>query len=481
MSATIIAEHLQPLVAAGSTGHPRAHRLSRSWALALGVSDLMMFLLSAWAGARLVEALTLVDVNVQHVALTTAIYVALWFAIFQRLGLYERSFAMSIRDEIYSTVAAMSIGIAPLFIVFTLVPSISSSRLVLLASFGLSLATVTTMRVIAHRAREIEMMTRERRIALVGHSSRLRAARDEFRSVPNTHVLTLAVDEIDLDMATEDTTLAATFEAMPWFTKALRWDCDTLIFTEIPEPRHIPGLLAAAGKWNLEVAFAPPRIRAQAYQLGVDTLGRQTLIVPRPLRSTTSVSRMIKRAFDLAVATTGLILAAPIMLLCALAIRLEDGGPVLYRQTRVGRGGKTFEICKFRSMRVDAEAAGARFAVKGDDRVTRIGRILRRTSLDELPQLFNVLNGEMSIVGPRPERPVFVEAFRAYHPRYDERHLVLPGITGWAQVNFKRVVTEDEVGDKLAHDLFYVENWSLFLDLSIVVKTAVEVLFHRSA
>ena len=119
--------------------------------------------------------------------------------------------------------------------------------------------------------------------------------------------------------------------------------------------------------------------------------------------------------------------------------------------------------------------------MKGDARVTKLGRILRRTSLDELPQIFNVLRNEMSIVGPRPERPVFVEEFRRKFKHYDERHLVKPGITGWSQVNMRRVLQSDDVAEKLKHDLFYVENWSPFVDLSVMTKTALEFLFHRAA
>ena len=194
-----------------------------------------------------------------------------------------------------------------------------------------------------------------------------------------------------------------------------------------------------------------------------------------------SGSRLGKRLFDLVVASFAAVLFAPVMALVALAISIEDGEPVLYRQERVGRDGNTFQILKFRSMRLDAEKHGAKLATSGDDRCTRVGRFIRRTSLDELPQLFNVLRGEMSIVGPRPERPVFVDQFEKKIPRYAERHLVQPGITGWAQVYGKRVVGFDDVPDKLRGDLFYVENWSLFMDLAVCMKTAAEVLFHKAA
>ncbi len=133
-------------------------------------------------------------------------------------------------------------------------------------------------------------------------------------------------------------------------------------------------------------------------------------------------------------------------------------------------------------MRVDAEAeSGPTWAKQGESRVTRFGRWLRRTSIDELPQLLNVLRGEMSLIGPRPERPFYVEQFRARVPRYDERHLVRPGITGWAQVNMRRILDPSAATEKLAYDLFYLEHWSLFLDATILLKTAAEFLFHDAA
>jgi lipopolysaccharide/colanic/teichoic acid biosynthesis glycosyltransferase len=169
------------------------------------------------------------------------------------------------------------------------------------------------------------------------------------------------------------------------------------------------------------------------------------------------------------------------MMACALAVYLDSGAPILYRQERVGMGGRTFRILKFRSMRLDAEeGTGAIWVRQNDDRRTRVGAILRRLSFDELPQLFNVLRGDMSLVGPRPERPVFVEAFRLQMPRYDERHLVAPGITGWSQIHMRRVLDPSDVTEKLEYDLRYVEQWTIWLDVAILFKTAVEFLFHRS-
>jgi sugar transferase (PEP-CTERM system associated) len=188
-----------------------------------------------------------------------------------------------------------------------------------------------------------------------------------------------------------------------------------------------------------------------------------------------------KRLLDLLVATVGLILALPFMLLVALAVRLDSSGPVFFRQDRVGRGGREFTLWKFRSMRTDAEAGGARWAVAGDPRITRVGRFIRKTRLDELPQLWNVLVGDMSLVGPRPERRMFVEQLKEQCPWYEQRLVVRPGLTGWAQVKAPYASTFEESIEKLKLDLYYIKNLSLFLDISILLSTARIVLLGRGA
>jgi sugar transferase (PEP-CTERM system associated) len=192
--------------------------------------------------------------------------------------------------------------------------------------------------------------------------------------------------------------------------------------------------------------------------------------------------RLLKHAFDVGVSAIVLIVTLPVMLAAALAILLETGKPILYRQKRVGENGKAFEILKFRSMRVDAEKDGvARWARKDDDRVTRVGRFLRLTRIDELPQLVNVLRGDMSFVGPRPERPPFVTEISRNVPAYATRHSVKPGITGWAQIRYPYGASVEDAKQKLQFDLYYVKNHSLFLDLVIMFQTAQVVLFGKGA
>jgi sugar transferase (PEP-CTERM system associated) len=193
------------------------------------------------------------------------------------------------------------------------------------------------------------------------------------------------------------------------------------------------------------------------------------------------IMRLMKRTIDLTLSLIMLILAAPAMLLTALAILLEDGRPVLYRQERVGENGRTFILSKFRSMRKDAENGTPIWARDGDDRVTLVGCIIRKTRLDELPQLWNVIRGDMSFVGPRPERPYFVEELSKDIPFYQQRHAVKPGITGWAQVKYRYGSSLEDATEKLRYDLYYIKHLSIFFDLTIVFDTVKVVLFRKGA
>jgi sugar transferase (PEP-CTERM system associated) len=191
-------------------------------------------------------------------------------------------------------------------------------------------------------------------------------------------------------------------------------------------------------------------------------------------------TEIAKRLFDVSASLLGVILSAPLMVIAAIAIKLESPGPVLYRQPRLGKNGCVFILNKFRSMRRDAEKeTGPIWSTEHDPRVTRIGAMLRRTRVDELPQLFNVLFGQMSFIGPRPERPEFVEKLQEQIPYYMERLAVKPGITGWAQVKYRYGSSIEDAVEKLQYDLYYIKNLSLFLDLLIVLNTVQVILFAR--
>ena len=188
-------------------------------------------------------------------------------------------------------------------------------------------------------------------------------------------------------------------------------------------------------------------------------------------------SRLIKRVFDIAIASTAAVMVMPVMVAAAVAVRVEGGPGILFRQTRIGRDGKRFEVLKFRSLRpADEGESDTNWSVATDPRVGPVGRFLRRTSIDELPQLWNIIRGDMTVVGPRPERPHFVELFSQQFDRYAHRHRVQAGLTGLAQVSGLRGNTS--IADRARYDNFYIENWSLWLDVKIIVRTFAEVVFH---
>jgi sugar transferase (PEP-CTERM system associated) len=192
------------------------------------------------------------------------------------------------------------------------------------------------------------------------------------------------------------------------------------------------------------------------------------------------LGRGLKRTFDIVISLTILVPFSPVLLLAMLAVWMGDRSAVFYRQERVTRGGRSFKILKLRTMRINAEVGGAVWAAAGDSRVTPVGRFLRRTRIDELPQLFNILKGDMSFVGPRPERPEFIENLARQLPLYHERHAVKAGLTGWAQVNYPYGASLDDARSKLSYDLYYVKNFNILFDLKIVLQTLRVVMWAGS-
>lgn len=214
------------------------------------------------------------------------------------------------------------------------------------------------------------------------------------------------------------------------------------------------------------------QVRTKAVEGSLDLSAVNDNDIEKTVRRRASWSVLAsKRVFDVAAALALVILLAPLLVVVAIAIKLDSKGPVLYRQRRVGFKGEEFEIFKFRSMRTDAEKNGAKWAQENDDRITRVGRFIRKTRIDEIPQAINILRGEMSFVGPRPERPEFVRMLETEIPHYHARHLIKPGITGWAQVKHEYTASVEGARDKLTYDLFYIKHFSLLLDLLIVLMT----------
>lgn len=216
-------------------------------------------------------------------------------------------------------------------------------------------------------------------------------------------------------------------------------------------------------------------------RVDLDTVNPSWLIFSDGFSSGRALYSVVKRLFDLTASALLLAFTAPLILLFALLVKLDSRGPAFFRQTRVGLYGENFSLIKLRSMRIDAEAAGAQWASENDPRVTRIGRLIRKLRIDELPQTWSVLKGEMSFVGPRPERPEFVADLEEHLPYYAERHMVKPGITGWAQINYPYGASIEDSRQKLEYDLYYAKNYTPFLDLLIILQTLRVVLWHEGA
>jgi sugar transferase (PEP-CTERM system associated) len=216
-------------------------------------------------------------------------------------------------------------------------------------------------------------------------------------------------------------------------------------------------------------------------RIDLDTVNPSWLIFSDGFSSGRAVSSVAKRMFDVTASAVLLLATAPIIALFAIIVKLDSRGPAFFRQTRVGLYGAPFDVIKLRSMRLDAEAAGAQWATKDDPRVTRVGKFIRKVRIDELPQTWTVLKGEMSFVGPRPERPEFVADLEEHLPYYAERHMVKPGITGWAQVNYPYGASTEDSRQKLEFDLYYAKNYTPFLDLLIILQTLRVVLWREGA
>lgn len=222
-------------------------------------------------------------------------------------------------------------------------------------------------------------------------------------------------------------------------------------------------------------------IERETGRIDLETVNPSWLIFSDGFSSGRAVSSALKRIFDIVMSGLVLLIAAPIIMLFALLVRLDSKGPAFYRQRRVGLFGQPFDVIKLRSMRTDAEANGVQWAAKNDPRITRVGNFIRKTRIDELPQLWTVLKGEMSFVGPRPERPEFVAELEQHLPFYAERHMVKPGITGWAQINYPYGASIEDARNKLEYDLYYAKNYTPFLDLLILLQTLRVVLWNEGA
>ncbi len=292
------------------------------------------------------------------------------------------------------------------------------------------------------------------------------------------HICGVVDDHLEVGTPFAGSSVVGRIDALPLLIRDLRID---EVFLAVPGAtrEEMLHLIKTCEDQQVEFKIVPDLLEVMTTRVALDAIDGLPLIGVRRNRLRGGAA-VVKRLMDLTVSAVGLVIASPLMLVVALIVKLTSKGPVLFRQERVGQLGRLFEVYKFRTMIDNAEAeTGPVVATRGDDRCTPAGRVLRRLSLDELPQLYNVLRGDMSLVGPRPMRPFLVERYSSELPRYLERHQVRPGITGWAEVNDLRGAAP--MVDRALYDIYYVENWSLVLDVKILVLTLVRLLFQRHA
>jgi sugar transferase (PEP-CTERM system associated) len=397
------------------------------------------------------------------------------------MGLYSRHQRARLTGVLLRVLAALTVGGAAAGLVAYLHPAWSMDRRVFLLAGPIAFLIVGVIRYVLDRYVDEEIF--KRRVLVYGAGrraisiSQLRRRTDQrgFR------ICGYVATEGDRGLQPPER-LVRPDESLLMYCR--EHDIDEIVIAMDDRRRAFPvHELLECRLVGIEITELVDFLERETGKVRLDVLNPSWIIFAKGFRRT-PLRLMSERVMDLLASAAILALAWPLMVLVVLAIKLEDGfgAPVLYGQTRVGLEGRHFRVLKFRSMRIDAEKAGqAVWAVKKDPRVTRVGAFIRKTRLDELPQLFNVLRGDMSFVGPRPERPEFVTQLEQRIPYYRERHAVKPGITGWAQLCYPYGSSEQDAAEKLQYDLYYVKNQNLLFDLMILIQTAEVVLWGKGA
>ena len=407
----------------------------------------------------------------------------LWQLCLYYNDFYDLTLMRGSRELIVRLLQAAGAASIILAAVYVLVPPLDLGSQVIITSLCLFLVGVLTWRLLFNQVADASAL--EERVLIVGTGH---AARTVARQIQTQHDFGYRVVGFVDDAPEAEADGSA--ERRPWCLGSAA-DIPRLL-TEHQVDRIVVGLGDRRGRLpvqellhaklsGIRVEDATTTYERLTGKVLVDSLRPSWLIFSDGFR-VSRWSRAAKRGFDLVLAFVGLVLGAPLMLLTAVAVWLETGSPVLYRQERVGENGRLFVLMKFRSMRTDAEESGTPvWARDNDDRVTLVGRLIRAIRFDELPQLLNVVRGEMSFVGPRPERPFFVEQLTAQIPFYSQRHAVKPGITGWAQVKYRYGASVEDAMEKLRYDLYYIKNLSMGFDVTILVDTVKVILFRQGA
>lgn len=416
-----------------------------------------------------------------EVVFTYAVIFALAMIAFNAvLGLYHRAQSQTVAQTRARAFLSLSLSVPIAYGVFALLSIADVNREILLFSGLAALFGTLAHRVYTMQSRSGTLMTR--RVLIFGAGPEAKSVSKVLQlSDPDIQIVGFYPSPTDTEVSITDQLVLPREKSLSDTAQALKVD---EIIVAVHQRRG--GILPLRELLDCKLSGVKVLDLASYFQralgqIRLDSLRAGWLIFGEGFRQGLGRT-LIKRLFDIVAASILLLLALPVMAVTALLIVLEDGFPIFYRQERVGLNGRLFNVVKFRSMRKDAEGDGKpRWATANDDRTTRVGRVIRKLRIDELPQLYSVLIGDMSLVGPRPERPYFVDMLTRDIPFYAVRHSVKPGVTGWAQVSYHYGATVDDSIQKLQFDLYYVKNHSLFLDIVIVFETVGVVLTGKGA
>ncbi len=411
------------------------------------------------------------------------VILAVFFLVFKSFHLYRRKTYFSSSWHFFTIVRAVTVALFSLMaLTFLYREDFTYSRRMLAYSWIFSVVFFTISRRVLNKL-ELEVWRRNKkfhRVLLLGRGEIADRLAKNFLANPRWGAEVVGVLSMNDDDASGEVRNLPVLGTVDEFENIIDQNpVDEVIITrlDLPHPR-VMEIFVFCEKSLITVRLVPDVFSILTSQVEVTNLDGVPLIGLRSLPLHSAWNRFTKRVVDLAGAAFGLILTAPILLICAVVVKLTSRGPVFFKQDRLGENGKHFQLYKLRTMPVDAEKESGPVLPKRDDpRATPVGRFLRRFSLDELPQLWNVLRGDMSLVGPRPERPIFVAQFKESIPRYMSRHQVKSGLTGWAQVNGLRGDTSIRM--RVKYDMYYLEHWSIFWDLKIVLLTLFSRKVHQ--
>lgn len=398
------------------------------------------------------------------------------------MGLYQFHQRFYFREAVLRVLVGLVAGYLIVAVIFYAVPAVTVHRELANVSFAYSLTLLLAVRYFF--VSTVDRNIFRRRTMIYGAGERAASLLALRRSADRRGFKIVARVAAPGDTVIGDRSEVMVTNGKSITEYALERNAEEIVIAMDERRGNLPvGELLEARLKGIDVIDLLEFLERETGKIRIDLVNPGWLIFSPGFR-TSKIRKFSERAVDLFVSAGLFSVAWPVMLLVALAIKCEDGfsAPILYRQFRVGQGNRRFHVFKFRSMTVNAEADGkAVWAQKNDQRITRVGHFLRRSRLDELPQIFNVLRGEMSLVGPRPERPEFVDELQKKIPYYSERHAVKPGITGWAQLRYSYGASEEDAAEKLQYDLYYIKNQSLMLDILIILQTVEIVLWGKGA